>query len=206
MDAGKASKDHRYLNFSFTLQNFTTLYLTAIKCRNPNLRRRALSLLKTSPKREGFWDSSLVIKMVERVIEVEEEGLEDLTDLTGSGVPSEWSRIHDISVIPELGQKTPGRLFQFRRLINGQWQHIQERFTGWWRGEPLLHNWIPYASNLLGGFVCFGHLRSGLVYVLKSSLLPKYCLSSRGTLFQLETPKNTISGSTDSEILTFRVY
>jgi hypothetical protein len=71
MDSGAVPKDHRYLNFSFTLQNFTTLYLTAVKCRNPNLRRRSLALLKSSPKREGFWDSSIVIKMVERVIEIE---------------------------------------------------------------------------------------------------------------------------------------
>lgn len=76
MDRSTFPKDDQHVNFSFMLQRFTTFYLTAIKCRNTSLRRRALFSSKGSPKRKRFWYSSVVVKIVERVIELEEEGLE----------------------------------------------------------------------------------------------------------------------------------
>jgi hypothetical protein len=130
-DSGGLVPNDLHPAFSMTLQNFSTVYLTAIKCRNPALRRRALNLLKSSPNHpdhESFWNASTAIKLIERVIEIEEGGLEDLTDLTGSVVPSEWSRIQYIEKIPEVGQETSGSLFRFRRKVNGDWQHFLERF------------------------------------------------------------------------------
>jgi len=117
--------------FSLTLQNFLTIYLTAIKCRNPALRRRALALLKSPPNHTShgsIWNTSTAIKLIERVIEIEEDGLEDLTDMTGSVVPSEWSRIQYIEKVPDVGQGNSTSLFRFRRQVDGQWQHFLERF------------------------------------------------------------------------------
>jgi hypothetical protein len=37
-------------------------------------------------------------KVAERAIEIEEEGLEDLRDGRGEGVPSEWARVKYLSV------------------------------------------------------------------------------------------------------------
>ena len=109
----------RYASFSFEMQNIAPLYITAIKCRNPVIRRNALNLMKRMPRREGFWDSRLVIKMAERAIDIEEEGLEELKDSTGSVVPSEWSRVHEISLAPESVGNSRRALVSFTQRPNG---------------------------------------------------------------------------------------
>ncbi|KAH7407340.1 hypothetical protein BKA64DRAFT_705748 [Cadophora sp. MPI-SDFR-AT-0126] len=80
------------------LQSISPQFVAATKCRNPAIRRRALTLLQRSPLNQGFWDAKKVVRVVERIIELEEEGLEDLRDPTGMIVPSEWARIQAVSV------------------------------------------------------------------------------------------------------------
>jgi hypothetical protein len=41
-----------------------------------------------------------MISLAERVVELEEEGLEDVTDLKGDVVPSEWARIYETGIEP----------------------------------------------------------------------------------------------------------
>lgn len=48
------------------------LFLTAIKCRDTFLRRKAIALMEAWPHREGFWDSSLGVRLAKEVVEVEE--------------------------------------------------------------------------------------------------------------------------------------
>ena len=48
------------------------LAVTVMKCRDPNTRRNALSILASWPHREGFWDASLVIKLGQQIIDIEE--------------------------------------------------------------------------------------------------------------------------------------
>ena len=119
-----------YANFSVQMQ-VISLYYTTIKCRNPSIRRRSLSLLQQSSRTEGFWDSKMVIKVAGRVVEIEEEGLEDQMDLTGLVVPSEWSRVHDVTVTPETLGSSRRALISFRQRPNGdsrQWLLRQEYF------------------------------------------------------------------------------
>lgn len=47
------------------------LYFTAIKCRDHELRLRALRLLRQGPRREALWDREELVAIAERVIEVE---------------------------------------------------------------------------------------------------------------------------------------
>jgi hypothetical protein len=115
--------------YSFQIHSMGPLFIATTKCRNPSIRRRALSLLKQSPDREGFWDSDFVSRLLERVIEIEEEGLEDLRDSTGAVVPSEWSRVHDISVTADDDKRV---LVSFRRRPDGSeapWHYQRECFT-----------------------------------------------------------------------------
>ncbi|KAL9090666.1 MAG: hypothetical protein Q9165_005154 [Trypethelium subeluteriae] len=49
------------------------LYYTAIKCRVPHLRRRALALLGSSLHREGIWVAGIVGPVARRVMEMEED-------------------------------------------------------------------------------------------------------------------------------------
>ncbi|PVH83799.1 hypothetical protein DL98DRAFT_512950 [Cadophora sp. DSE1049] len=91
----EVSKSTKY---SLRLQSISPLFVVATKCRNPAIRRHALTLLRRSPLNQGFWDSKKVVRVVERIIELEEEGLEHLRDPTGMIVPSEWARIQAVSV------------------------------------------------------------------------------------------------------------
>lgn len=49
------------------------LHMVAARCRNPLLRRRAVNLLSTCPRREGLWDASLAARIVLQTIKMEEE-------------------------------------------------------------------------------------------------------------------------------------
>lgn len=56
------------------------LYFVASKCRHAIIRRKAISLLSMVPRQEGVWDSAPVVRVLQRYIEIEEEGLGELTD------------------------------------------------------------------------------------------------------------------------------
>lgn len=76
--------------FSHTMENFThikasfaldlgivpPLFVVATKCRDRKLRRDAIRLLLSSPRREGMWDSILSGKVAEWIMYIEEEGMQ----------------------------------------------------------------------------------------------------------------------------------
>ncbi|KAF4629181.1 hypothetical protein G7Y89_g8963 [Cudoniella acicularis] len=92
---GAKSYDRDTVIYLF-VRSYTLLNLIALKCRNPTIRRRALRLWK----QKSCPGTHLFIAVAERVIELEEEGFEDLKDSIGSIVPSEWARIQ-VSIIRE---------------------------------------------------------------------------------------------------------
>lgn len=49
------------------------LFFVATRCREPTLRRRALYLLRLCPRREGICEGMMAAKIVQKVIEVEEQ-------------------------------------------------------------------------------------------------------------------------------------
>ncbi|KAF2843634.1 hypothetical protein M501DRAFT_985734 [Patellaria atrata CBS 101060] len=51
------------------------LFLTTIKCRDPQLRRQAIRLLRNSGRREGVWESLAAARVGENVVRIEEEGV-----------------------------------------------------------------------------------------------------------------------------------
>jgi hypothetical protein len=99
-------------NFSFEMQIIAPLYYTAIKCRIPSLRRRALHLLDFAPRREGLWNAHIATKIAERIIEIEERDLPsrqgihfDSCHIDDGSVPTEIARIHGVGELPgEFGQ------------------------------------------------------------------------------------------------------
>ena len=80
--------------FTFEMGLIPPLYFTAINCRHPTLRRKALALMRQGSKRESLWDAEPVAKVAERVIELEECGFESGTDAW----PEEKYRIHDAAI------------------------------------------------------------------------------------------------------------
>ncbi|MCJ1258184.1 hypothetical protein MMC24_006015 [Lignoscripta atroalba] len=67
----------RLPKFSLDIGLIQPLYFTAIKCRVPHLRRRALSALSSTPHREGMWDAALLATVAARIIQLEETGFEE---------------------------------------------------------------------------------------------------------------------------------
>ncbi|KPM42123.1 hypothetical protein AK830_g4429 [Neonectria ditissima] len=97
---------------SFDMQILGPLYYTALKCRHPGIRRRALELLQMAPRREGLWNGHYAYVTAKRVIELEER------HLNGQELPGETSRVHglplpdDQSRIYNLGETS----LDFRKL------------------------------------------------------------------------------------------
>lgn len=77
---------------SFDLHLLGPLYYTALKCRHPVTRRRALELLRWAPRREGLWNAEYAYATAKRVIEVEERYLQ----LHGQEIPDENERVHGL--------------------------------------------------------------------------------------------------------------
>jgi hypothetical protein len=70
-----------------------------------------------------LWNINSAIKMAERVVELEEEGLEDLIDTKGDVVPSEWARIHEIETVPATIDGHRSELVTFKRKKGGKGNH-----------------------------------------------------------------------------------
>ncbi|KAF9877889.1 hypothetical protein CkaCkLH20_04465 [Colletotrichum karsti] len=61
--------------FSVDMGAVPALYYTAVKCRNPGIRRRAIELMKRWPRREAVYDSLACAALAEEIMKIE-EGLE----------------------------------------------------------------------------------------------------------------------------------
>lgn len=48
------------------------LYSVASQCQDPMLRRKAIAILRSTPRQEGLWNSVLVAQAAERIMEIEE--------------------------------------------------------------------------------------------------------------------------------------
>jgi hypothetical protein len=77
--------------FSMEFRCVYALNVVAQKCRDPIVRREAISLLAKRPRREGVWDSTLCAKTCWWVVQIEEEGMVE-------GFVPEESRIRNIGV------------------------------------------------------------------------------------------------------------
>lgn len=79
-------------HFSFETGLVPPLYFTATRCRDPWVRRQALSLLSSRPRQECVWNSEMMFKIAERIILVE-EGRDDIGQVTRSEVILVTSRL-----------------------------------------------------------------------------------------------------------------
>lgn len=66
---------HIKASFALDLGIVPPLFVVATKCRNRKLRREAIRLLLSSPRREGMWDSILSGRVAQWIMEIEEEDL-----------------------------------------------------------------------------------------------------------------------------------
>lgn len=59
-------------SFSADVGIVPPLFVVATKCRDPVLRRQAIQLLRSSARREGMWDSELIARIGQWIMELEE--------------------------------------------------------------------------------------------------------------------------------------
>lgn len=104
------------------------LYLTARKCRNPRIRRRAVVLL-SSTGREGIWDGPFRARVAQRLIELEESGARAMP---GGKIP-ESARIHRTDIRTD---RTTGR----------RWVHVV------WTKDAGFREWVV-VTELLSSFL-----------------------------------------------------
>ena len=103
------------------------LYAVAHRCRDPLIRREAVSMLRKFPVLEGMWDSVLTTKVAETVIAIEEDGLGDITSC--ADVPG-WARIGDVNVIFDMEGRVGTLNFRRPKMgIEGSDNTIIETFT-----------------------------------------------------------------------------
>jgi hypothetical protein len=66
-------------HFTFDMALVAPLYLTATRCRDPLIRRRALAILSATSRQECIWNSDMLAKIAERLISIEEDGIGQVT-------------------------------------------------------------------------------------------------------------------------------
>jgi len=81
--------------FSLDTEIILPLYLVASKCRQPNIRRKAVSILKSSSKQEGLLHGGITARVAQRIIDIEEGCLE--TVFSCEDIPN-CARISDVEI------------------------------------------------------------------------------------------------------------
>lgn len=96
---------------AFDIQTIGPLYYTALKCRHPVVRRKALGLLRLAPRREGLWNAHHAYATAKRVIELEERHMDGATlpeeawRLHGLHLPNDENHIYNYGDMPFDNQK-----------------------------------------------------------------------------------------------------
>ena len=101
--AEKLANPTQNRSFSFDIGYMIPVYLTATRCRDPYLRRRAIRLLQTYPRQEGVWESVAAAAVAAKWVAVEEDGLGVVR--CAADVP-EYKRIRYIDTQVDLESKT----------------------------------------------------------------------------------------------------
>lgn len=54
------------------------VYFTVLKCRDPELRRRALTVLRDCKQQEGAWSGPIIARIAGNIMKLEERGIDDI--------------------------------------------------------------------------------------------------------------------------------
>ncbi|KAL3426784.1 hypothetical protein PVAG01_00293 [Phlyctema vagabunda] len=104
---------HIKASFALDLGIVPPLFVVATKCRDRKLRREAIRLLMSSPRREGMWDSILSGRAAMWIMEIEEEGLPPFDpwnstvagQIAGDAVPLEERRVMVKEILFDLQKR-----------------------------------------------------------------------------------------------------
>ncbi|KAI7193566.1 hypothetical protein KC363_g2671 [Hortaea werneckii] len=125
--AGSREQREEYATtFLFDMVIVSPMYFVATKCRHPQIRRRAIQLLRHTKRRESLWDSNVSAAIAERVVAIEEQHLDPLSV---NQFPDERHRIHN-SHIQSVSANDPTKhavtFYTKPYGIDAQWKIWQE--------------------------------------------------------------------------------
>ncbi|KAH0489333.1 hypothetical protein TgHK011_009766 [Trichoderma gracile] len=86
------------------------LYIIGAKCRHPVVRRKALGIMRRQPIREAVWDSVVVARVVERIMEIEEGGCEKREMIQSMDQIPVWQRVETLSWAHLVDGQSAGRV------------------------------------------------------------------------------------------------
>lgn len=116
--------------FTIDMGFIPPLYYTIAKCRQPNLRRMVLELLKRVPHREGAWDAPTVIRMGNILIEFEEGRIYDGIDIMPSCSLPDPSVADELPVVPK-SQRFNNVNVALPESVNGKATLFCRRYEGY---------------------------------------------------------------------------
>ncbi|KAH7016679.1 C6 zinc finger domain-containing protein [Ilyonectria destructans] len=133
----------KHYTFTSDMGLIPVLYFTALKCRDPRIRRDALSMLATETRQEGIWEGPIAALIAAEVIRLEEGPYHEqgashdqvITNRRCDSIPSSspfhqlW-RVSDVRV--ELPQSPEIELVFVcrRKLGDGTWTVVERRYNG----------------------------------------------------------------------------
>jgi len=120
-------------SFTFEMGVIAPLYLTAMKCRNRAVRRRAMSLLSSAmPRREGLWDADVLTYVIGRIVEIEEKALGahvassfDPVIAAETFMPTNEDRVVDVT-IQHKGEDCLSITYMMRNAERPGWLFIKQ--------------------------------------------------------------------------------
>ena len=121
-DNGPETSTPRSPSFSMDMNTVFPLFNIAHRCRDPNIRRRAIALLYSPSRQEGLWHSVITARVAEKIMIIEEAGLGEVKSC--NDIP-EVNRLADVDVQFDL-QGRKGYLKCSRRQRTGQHIYVVE--------------------------------------------------------------------------------
>lgn len=88
--------------FSLDIGVLPLLSCVGLKCRQPDIRRRAIALLADTPRREAAWGSLAAAHIAGQVMNVEEAGLGQIS--SAGDIPG-LARVCSMHVVPEVDRR-----------------------------------------------------------------------------------------------------
>lgn len=123
-----SSVDSEIFTFCLDTGIVPPLYFTAMKCRCPCIRQRAISLLYSMPCQEGVWNGVVMAKIAERLKAIEEDVLIEPSSKSDR-VPEFW-RVHSADIDIDLEQQRAKVMFRQRlNGMDGEWDDREELVT-----------------------------------------------------------------------------
>lgn len=98
------------------------------RCRDPIIRRRAISILRKCGRTEGIWDAFSTSKVAQRVLDIEEAGLQNVRCC--EDVPG-WARISNISPVFNAIERRATLTYSWLGIEHDLTRQIIEEVVEW---------------------------------------------------------------------------